>query len=246
MVAADPHYTYPRRRVLRSLIQRVTRFVFAVISDFHIVGRENLPPSGPLLVVSNHFSFLDPVAMLTVSPWPIEFVGGFTTPNAPKGVGGFRKLWGYYPVYRGTGSQVAFRAAQAIFNQHGVLGIFPEGSSAHALLRPPRPGAAFMAARSEVPILPMAMDGLIDVFPRLRRGRRQHVVVRVGEPIGPFSAPGRGRQRRARLEEIGHEIMKSIADLLPAERRGYYSDDPDVRAAAAGLDYFPWDEEPEG
>ena len=92
----------------------------------------------------------------------------------------------------------------------------------------------------------MAMDGLIDVFPRLRRGRRQHVVVRVGEPIGPFSAPGRGRQRRARLEEIGHEIMKSIADLLPVERRGYYSDDPDVRAAAAGLDFFPWDEEPEG
>jgi 1-acyl-sn-glycerol-3-phosphate acyltransferase len=246
MDSDGPQFKYPRRRLIRGLIRRVTRAAFAVISDFRVVGREHFPAAGPLLVVGNHFSFLDPVAMLSVCPWPVEFVGGFTVPNAPVGVGELRRLWGYYPVYRGTGSQIAFRAAQAVFDQRGILGIFPEGTSAHALLRPPRPGAAFMAARSQVPILPIGMDGLTEVFPALRRGRRHRVTVRIGAPFGPFSVPGRGRGRRENLDAIGHEIMQRIAELLPSERRGHYSDDPKVRDAARAVEDYIWDEEPEG
>jgi len=245
-VADQAEFPYPRRRWIRALIQRVTRGIFAVISDFSVLGREHFPKQGPLMVVANHFSFLDPVAMLSVTPWPIEFVGGLHTPNAPGGVSWLRKLWGYYPVYRGTGSQVAFRAAEAVFAQGGVLGIFPEGSSAYAVLRPPRGGAAFMAARSGAPILPVGLDGFTEVFPSLKRGRRARVTVRIGEPFGPFAPPGRGRERRERVAEIGDEIMRRIAGLISPERRGHYSDDPAIRAAAQGTEYFPWDDEPEG
>ncbi len=246
MATDTVQFKYPRRRLIRGMIRRVTRAIFGAISDFRVEGTENLPATGPLLVVGNHFSFLDPVALLAIVPWPIEFVGGFTVPNAPAGVGQLRKLWGYYPVYRGTGSQIAFRAAQAVFDQGGILGIFPEGSSAHALLRPPRPGASFMATRSHVPILPVGMDGLSDVFSALRRGRRHGVTVRVGAPFGPFAAPGRGRERRQRLDAIGHEMMQRIAELLPPNRRGHYSDDPALRLAAQALEDYVWDEEPEG
>jgi 1-acyl-sn-glycerol-3-phosphate acyltransferase len=245
-MSEQQQFKYPRRRWARALVRRLTYAVFSVISDFRVIGRENFPKEGPLLVVGNHFSFLDPVALIAVSPWPIEIVGGFKTPNAPPFVNLLRGLWGFYPVYRGTGSQVAFRAAQAVFQQRGVMGIFPEGSSSHALLRPPRPGAAFMAARSPVRILPVGFDGLIDVFPSLRKGRRAPVTVRVGEPFGPVEAPGRGRQRRQRLDEIGHEIMHRLADLIPAERHGHYSADPAIREAARGTEYYPWDAEPEG
>jgi 1-acyl-sn-glycerol-3-phosphate acyltransferase len=242
----DPlQFKYPRRRWGRAVIHRLTHAILSAISDFQVLGREHLPKQGPLLVVGNHFSFLDPVALIAVSPWPIEFVGGFTTPNAPPMVSSLRQLWGFYPVYRGTGSQLAFRAAQAVFQQQGVMGIFPEGSSAHALLRPPRPGAAFMAVRSPARILPIGFDGLIDVFPALRRGRRAKVTIQIGEPFGPYVAPGRGRQRRQRLEEIGHEIMHRIAVLLPPERRGHYSDDPEIREAAKGTETYLWDDEPE-
>jgi 1-acyl-sn-glycerol-3-phosphate acyltransferase len=239
-------FRYPRRRWGRALIRRLTYAIFAAISDFRVDGRENLPKEGPLLVVSNHFSFLDPVAVIAISPWPIEFVGGFRTPNAPPLASWLREMWGFYPVYRGTGSQIAFRAAQAVFDQRGVMGIFPEGSSAHALLRAPRPGAAFMAARSRPRILPVGLDGLVDVFPSLRRGRRARVTVSIGRPFGPFDAPGRGRGRRERLEEIGHEMMQRIAELLPADRRGLYSEDPAVRKAAEQIERYQWDEEPEG
>ena len=239
-------FTYPRRRVVRRVLQWSTHKLLGLLSNLRILNRHHFPDHGPLLVIANHFSFIDPVAVISAVPWPIEFVGGFRVPNAPASVGWLRNLWGYYPVYRGTGSQIAFRAAQAILKQKGVLGIFPEGSSAYDVLREPRLGAAFMAARSGARILPIGLDGFTEVFPSLIRGSRATVTVNVGEPFGPFSTTGRGRARRQQLEEIGHLMMRKIAELIPPERRGYYSADPERVEAAKALDTYPWDEEPEG
>lgn len=218
---------------------------FAVLTDLEIVGQENLPEGGPLLVVANHFSFIDPVAMVRAVPWPLEFVGGFRMPNAPPVLPIIPKIWGYYPVYRGTASRDALRAAEAVLDQNGVLGIFPEAGNWATVLRPARPGAAFLAARSGAPILPLGFGGLLDVFPRIREGKRAHVTLRIGEVFGPFQVEGRGRKRRKRLEEIGHKIMGRIAKLIPPDRRGHYSEDPAIRAAAQGTEIYPWDESPD-
>lgn len=239
-------FKYPRRRLMRGFVRSATKVLFAVLTDFHIDGEENFPAEGPLLVVANHFSFVDPVAMVRITPWPMEFLGGFRAPNAPATISWLRELWGYYPVYRGTGSQLAFRASEAVLGQGGVMGIFPEGTSAAAVLRPPRLGVALIAVRTGARILPVGFDGFTEVFPKLSRGRRARVVAKVGKPFGPFSAPGRGRARRMALEEIGHEIMRRIAHLIPPERRGHYSDDPAIRAAAQGTEYYGFDDEPEG
>ena len=239
-------YKYPRRRLMRGFIHRLSKMVFGMLTDFRVIGAENFPTTGPLLVVSNHFSFIDPVALVRIVPWPMEFLGGFRTPNAPMGVASLRELWGYYPVFRGTGSQVAFRASDAIMGQSGVMGLFPEGTSAAAALRPARPGMAFMAVRSGACVLPIGLDGLMDVFPKLRRGKRAQVTAHIGKPMGPFEAPGRGRKRRQLIDDIGHEIMRKIADLIPPQRRGFYSADPALRAEAEAAAYYPFDDEPEG
>jgi 1-acyl-sn-glycerol-3-phosphate acyltransferase len=238
-------FKYPRRRFMRGFVRRAAQLVFALLTEFHILGEENFPKSGPLLVVANHFSFVDPMAMVRIAPWPMEFLGGFRTPNAPPALSWIRELWGYYPVFRGTGSMLAFRASAAVLGQNGVLGVFPEGTSAAAVLRPPRPGVALIAARTGARILPVGLDGFIDVLPKLGKGRRARVTVRVGQAFGPFTASGRGRERREYLEQIGHDIMRHIAELLPPERRGHYSDDPTIRAAAQGTEYYPFDDEPE-
>ncbi len=240
-----PNFKYPRRRLMRALVHHIARFLFDILTDFHLIGEENFPSQGPLLVISNHFSFVDPVAMVRIAPWPMEFLGGFRTPNAPPLIAGLRELWGYYPVFRGTASRLAFQASEAVLHQNGVLGVFPEGTSAAAILRPPRPGVAFIAAQTGARLLPVGFDGLTDMFQKLRSGRRSQVTARIGAPFGPFMAPGRGRERRAHLEEIGHEMMRRIADLLPSHRRGYYSDDPTLRAAAEEAAYYPFDDQPE-
>ena len=246
MKRVAPEFRYPRRRLIRGLLRRLSYGVFATLTDLQIIGQENLPKEGPLLVVANHFSFIDPVAMVRATPWPLEFIGGFRMPNAPAWVTWIPKCWGYYPVYRGTASRDALRAAEAVLAQGGVLGIFPEAGNWATVLRPARPGAAFLAVRTGAMILPMGFAGLLDVFPRLRRGQRARVTVRIGKPFGPFRATGRGRARRQQLEATGHKIMRHIAELIAPERRGHYSDDPAIRAAAQGTEIYPWADAPEG
>lgn len=69
---------------------------------------------------------------------------------------------------------------------------------------------------------------------------------RVGKPFGPFEVTAKGRGRREQIDEIGHEIMRQIAALIPPEKRGLYSDDPAVREAAQGTEIYPWATQREG
>jgi 1-acyl-sn-glycerol-3-phosphate acyltransferase len=239
-----PHtsqFHYPRRRLMRFVLRRLIRAAFFVLSDFRIIGQENLPKSGPLIVVANHFHFTDPVAVIRATTWPLDFLGGFQLIDTPPALGWIPKLWGYYTVRRGAASRTAMRASMAVLAQRGVLGIFPEGGSWASVLRPARPGTAYLAAQSGAPLLPIGLDGLVDLFPRLYQRRRAPVTVRIGQPFGPFQAEGQGEARRSQLEKIGTEIMKHIAELIPPERRGVFSTDPQVRAAAQEAAVYPYD-----
>ncbi len=228
------------RRAVRRVLRFCIRCIFRFMMRLEIVGAENVPQHGPLLIAANHFHFVDPLALIRAFPGPLEFIGGAEMPFAPRLVRALPKLWGYYAVHRGTGARDALRSAEDALSAGGVVGIFPEGGSWASVLRPARPGTAFLAVRTRARILPVGIDGLVEFFPSLLRGRRACVRVRIGEAFGPFEANGRGWQRRIQLDEIGESIMKHISLLIPPERRGYYSMDARVRAAAKGTEVYPW------
>lgn len=236
---------YPRRQALRAVLRLLIKAAFALLTRMSIHGKENLPASGPLILVGNHFSFIDPVAMIHAVPWPIEFLAGFRMPNAPPVVTWLPKLWGVFPIHRGSVSRRGLRAAESILDQGGVLGIFPEAGNWAAVLRPARPGAAYLAARCGAPIVPIGLTGLPEVFPSLRRGRRAKVEIRIGTPIGPFQIEGSSRQRRQQIEDIGEQMMRAIAALIPDADRGCYADDPATRQAARGTEIYPWADQPD-
>ncbi len=238
-------YPYPRRQISRKFLQYLSAFAFSLLSDFQIEGKENLPDEGPLLVVANHFCFVDPVAVIRTVPWPMEFVGGAEFPHAPDIVKALPKLWGFFPLRRGTASRDALRSAENILKQRGILGIFPEGGNWAEVLRPARPGAAYLASRTGAKILPIALYGFNDIFP-VQLGKRPTVHLKIGKTFGPFSANGRGRERRQQLDNIGEKIMQHIADLLPDEFRGFLAEDTEIRAAAKGTEIYPWDNSAEG
>jgi 1-acyl-sn-glycerol-3-phosphate acyltransferase len=233
-------YRYPRRRPVRFVLRQLIRLGFGLLSELRIIGQENVPATGPLIVVANHFNFADPAAVIRATPWPLDFFGGFQMPDAPPLLEWLPELWGIYKVRRGAASLSAMRAAKAILSQNGVLGIFPEGGSWAQVLRPARPGTAYVAVHTGVPILPIGLDGLVDLVPSLRQGRRAKVTIRIGKPFGPFETQARGLALRQELEVMGDEIMRRIAELLPPERRGVYSADPRIRAAAQEAAEYPY------
>jgi 1-acyl-sn-glycerol-3-phosphate acyltransferase len=232
---------YPRRIFIRSLLRMGIHVGLSALADIQINGRENLPASGPLIIVSNHFSFLDPVAVIHMTKYPLEFIGGARTPNAPGWSEVFRQGWGILPITRGGSSRDGLLRAQGFLEKKGVLGIFPEGGSWATVLRPPRPGAVLLAARTNARILPVGLDGLSEVFPSLRQHKRAQVTINIGKPFGPYQLDMRDRTARQAMDDIGHEIMRHIADLIPPERHGYYSTDPAIREAAKGTEIYPWD-----
>ncbi len=232
--------TYPRRQAIRAILRSLIRMSLGTIANLKIEGQENFPKEGPLLVVANHFNFLDPVAIIGIMPYPIEFVGGTNLPNAPKSLSWITRVYGVLPVHRGSVSRETLKASKKVLAQNGVLGIFPEAGSWAQVLRPARPGTAYLASCTKARVLPVGLDGLLDVFPALRKGKRATVHIRIGKPFGPFYVSERGETDRKRLEEIGHEMMGQIAALIPQERRGHYSDDPIIREAAQGTEIYPW------
>jgi 1-acyl-sn-glycerol-3-phosphate acyltransferase len=231
----------PRPKFFRNIIKAVLGFSLKNLSDFRVIGAERVPAHGPLIVVGNHFSWLDPIAVIAAFSWHPEFMGGTQMPSAPFVVRSLPKLWGYFNVHRGYSSRDALNSAQKVLDQGGVLSIFPEAGAWAATLRPPRPGAALLAMRTGAPLLPIGLDGFNEVFPSIRNGKRARVTITVGEVFGPFQGDVRGRADRERMDEVGHTMMRKIAELIPKEKRGFYSDDPNVREAAKGTEIFPWD-----
>ncbi|NLT74789.1 MAG: 1-acyl-sn-glycerol-3-phosphate acyltransferase [Chloroflexi bacterium] len=232
-----------RRRPARVLLQALARLAFGLLAHVVVVGLENWPTTGPLIVVANHFHFGDPALMVSIAPVHMEFLAGSQLPGAPAIVRWIPALWGALRVRRGSvGSRVALRQAEAVLASNGVLGVFPEAGSWAQTLRRARPGTAFLAARTRARILPVGIDGMPEVLPSALRLRRATVTVRVGEPFGPLETAGTGRERREELDTIGHRIMEHIAALLPEQRRGLYSTDPAVREAAGWTEAFPWED----
>lgn len=236
-------FKYPRRLLIRSTLKGLISAALHTFSDFELIGEENIPDQGPLIITGNHFSFSDSVAMLHIAPPSIEMFSGANPAFTPWWGKLLPRLWGVLFVYRGTGSRQAIRDAESILDQDGFFGIFPEGGAWAEMIRPARPGAAFLAARTGAPILPVGFTGFNDVLP-LRFRDQSKVTIRVGKPYQPEPVTGRGRERRQQLDDLGDRIMKEIAVLLPDHLRGKYSSDPAVREGAREVEAYPWETAP--
>ncbi len=218
-------YPYPRRLFIRGVLRAGISFLTHLLTRLTVDGRENLPKEGPLIVVFNHFHFVDAVVAIHVMPWPLEFLADFEMPNVAPLLKLFPALYGTYDVAQGTPNLDALRASEAILAQDGVLGIFPEGRIHPPVLKPALPGAAFLAMRTSVPILPVGIysDNEWDIFGTLRREKRRlRVTCRIGEVFGPLEVENRQRPSREAINLAGEEIMSAIAALLPASMRGRY------------------------
>jgi len=204
-------------------------FLARILVDYKIFGTENLPKKGPLLIVGNHFHFLDTIGPIHSTKYPLEFIGDAEMPNAPMSMKIFPRIWGALRIMQGTPNLEAMRAAEAVLEQDGILGIFPEGHVHKPPLGTPLPGAAFMALRLGVPILPIGTYSEDDwkLFGTIReKGRRARVVTRIGETFGPLDIGEPGKlPGRVEVKVAGQVIMEKIAALLPVSARGPYLTD---------------------
>ena len=223
-------YHYPRHQFRRRFLRGGIVFLAKILVNYQVFGTENLPKKGPLLIVGNHFHFLDSIGPIYTTKYPLEFIGDAEMPNAPMSMKLFPRIWDTLRIMQGTPNLAAMRAAEAALEQDGVLGIFPEGHVHKPPLGNPLPGAAFMALRLGVPILPIGTFSEDDwnIFGTLReKHRKAHVVTRIGKVFGPLAIGEPGKlPGRVEVKAAGQAIMEKIAALLPISARGPYTADP--------------------
>jgi 1-acyl-sn-glycerol-3-phosphate acyltransferase len=219
-------YPWPRRRFIRGVLSTAIEVAAKILVDWHVSGKENIPDKGPLLIVGNHFSFLDTVAPIHVTKWPLEFIGDFEMPNAPPVMRTFPGLWETLKIEQGTPNFEALKASEAILEQDGVLVIYPEGHVHDGPLNSALPGAAYMALRTGVPILPMGTisDNDWKLFGTIKEEKRRlKIFTKIGKVFGPITNEPDKRSSRDEIRQAGELIMTKIADLLPKEYRGEFS-----------------------
>jgi len=218
-------YPWPRRRFIRGMLTTCVEIAAGILARWEVDGRENIPKIGPLIIVGNHFHFLDTVAPIHSTRWPLEFIGDFEMPNAPPVMRVFPNAWQTLKIEQGTPNFEALQAAEAILAQNGVVVIYPEGHVNGGPLRNALPGAAYIAMRTGVPLLPIGTfsDNNWKLFKTMsEKKRRLRIFTRIGEVFGPIKAENPLRPSRTELKETGRKIMVKIAELLPKEFRGEF------------------------
>ena len=198
------------------------RLLFRVLLKLEIVGLENVPSDGPLILMISHTNFLDPLLAGAWMPREVVMMSKVENFSYPI-VGIVLRLYGAFPVRRGEVDRQAIRDSLEVLDNGEVLLMAPEGTrSGHGRLQKGHDGMTFIALRADAPILPMAVIGGERFWTNLRKLRRTPVKVVMGK-VFRFS-PERERIRRATMSKMTEEAMYQLASLLPPECRGVYSD----------------------
>ena len=197
------------------------RFCFNVFGRLEVTGRENVPPFGPLIVVVNHLSFTDPPVLVCTFPRKLSFLGKkelFANP-----VGRFAmRTFHVHPFDRSGLSVDAVRMAMRLLAQDEAVVVFPEGKrSPDHKLGDGLAGAAYMALRSQAPVLPVAITGT----EKISGWRMMVPLTRFRLNIGqPFSLPVvEGTPSRGVVTNMRDLMMSRIAALLPPEYQGKWA-----------------------
>ena len=175
-------------------------------------GRENIPKTGAVLVVSNHQSHFDPPMVGAGVTRRMNYLARETLFHfAPLGwlIGTLDAI----PIDRDGLGLTGIKESLRRLKRGEMVLIFPEGTrSADGEIAPFRPGFTVLAARSKAWILPAAIEGAYDAWPRWRRWpRRGTIHVHYGKPIPPEEVAG--RDERELLAEVERRVRACHAML---------------------------------
>ena len=196
-----------------------------------VEGIDHVPPSGPVIVASNHLSFADSLVIPIVAPRKVVFLAkaDYFTGTGVKGAlsrGWFNGI-GMIPVDRDDtrAAITSLDTALAVLERGEAFGIYPEGTrSRDGRLYRGRTGVGHLALTSGAPVVPVGLEGTQHLQPvGSRVPRLAKVTVRFGQPLhfaGRYDGVPLGRARR----EVTDEVMSAIARLSGQVEAGVYNE----------------------
>ena len=207
----------------QKILLATCRPLLNILFSWKVEGRENVPLTGPLILVANHVHVLDPIFLAFSFPRWITFVAKEELFRSP-----FLRFWlrwaGSVSIRREgrvREKQKILKSARDALERGLILGMFPEGGRSHdGKLRKGKPGSAVIASKANVPLLPVGIVGTDKIRGISWLWKRPRIVVNIGKPFN--LPPNSGRMSKSQMQLLTTQLMREIAALLPPEYLGAY------------------------
>ncbi|MBO5008519.1 MAG: 1-acyl-sn-glycerol-3-phosphate acyltransferase [Clostridia bacterium] len=187
-----------------NLISSIVKWYITKVFTIKVTSAENMPQEGGCILCSNHISNFDPVVLGCAMERPVRFIAKQELFKIPV-VGWYLKSINIIPVKRGSGDIGAVKASLRALKDGEVLGIFPTGTreKKHPDAQP-KPGVALIAAKADVPVIPVHIDASYKPFSK--------VSITVGKPVDMSGYTGR-KLNQEELADAACHIYSSIKAL---------------------------------
>lgn len=208
------------RLLFRQVIHFIFRFFVWALADTRVEGMEKFPERGPVLIVINHLGDAEAILALAYFPVLPDGLAKVELYDFPI-LGKIMDLYGVVWVHRGRPDRRALRAAIRGIEEGRVLVVAPEGrQSVTGGLEEGTGGAAYIALKTNAPILPITFTGTENeyVYGSLRRFRRPQMTMTIGEVFYLDSCS----ELKTSIRKGTEQIMLKLAEQLPNEYRGVY------------------------
>jgi 1-acyl-sn-glycerol-3-phosphate acyltransferase len=195
------------------------RTFFATYLRWRVIGAENVPKTGGIILAANHASYLDPPVVGAGLDRDINYLARHSLFRFPI-VGQILNSWNAVPVDRDGGGAKGLKIILTrLLGGAGII-LFPEGTRTHdGQLQPAHAGVGLIVAKSEAPVVPVRVFGTFEAWGRNQKfPRPKKVIVRYGQPMSfeklRAEAKTCSKERLKQIyQEIADEIMAAIAAL---------------------------------
>ena len=204
------------------------RLLYATYFRWRVYHPERVPLTGPVILASNHLSFLDPPLVGCGVTRDINYMARKTLFRYP-GVGALLRSWNAVPVDRDGGSASGLKEILDRLKRGGAIIMFPEGTrSLNGKLQPARSGIGLAIIKSTAPVVPVRVFGTFEAYGKGVKFPHPHrVAVKYGEPMDFAAARAEAKNcSKNRLkqiyQEVADELMAAIARLEPCWERASF------------------------